>query len=95
MNQSEAKSRLSELRALMSQYAYQYYVLDEPTVNDAIYDGLMTELQQLETEYPQFITRDSPSQRVEGTPAAALEEFPTPKRWMPLLRLFRFEAHKS
>ena len=90
MNQSEAKSRLSELRALMSQYAYQYYVLDEPTVNDAIYDGLMTELKQLETEYPQFITRDSPSQRVGGTAAEGFEKFTHTERMMSLLDCFSF-----
>ena len=49
---------------------YRYYVLDEPEVPDAEYDGLMQELKALEAEHPELITPDSPTQRVGGTPSA-------------------------
>lgn len=68
----EAQNRLAELRKLMAAYSYQYYVLDSPSVSDAIYDGLMRELKTLEEAYPDLITPDSPTQRVGGQ---ALNEF--------------------
>lgn len=66
MNRAAAAKRLGELKKLLSSYAYEYYVLDEPSVSDAIYDGLMRELKAIEAEYPQLITPDSPTQRVGG-----------------------------
>lgn len=59
-----AKKRAHDLRTLMATYAYEYYVLDEPSVSDAIYDGLMQELKQIEETFPGLITPDSPTQRV-------------------------------
>ncbi len=56
--------RLKELRELLNTYSYQYHVLDEPTVSDAVYDGLMRELKGLEADHPDLITPDSPTQRV-------------------------------
>lgn len=64
----EAKKRLDELKGLMAKYSYEYYVLDAPTVSDAIYDGLMRELKTLEAGYPELVTPDSPTQRVGGQP---------------------------
>jgi len=58
--------RLSELKKLLSRYAYEYYVLDQPSVSDAVYDGLVRELKAIEVEYPELITPDSPTQRVGG-----------------------------
>jgi len=63
-----AEQRALELKTLMAQYAYQYYVLDEPSVSDAVYDGLMRELKAIERTYPQLVTVDSPTQRVGGKP---------------------------
>jgi DNA ligase (NAD+) len=68
MNERQAGKRLTELRQLMGKYSYEYYVLDAPTVSDAVYDGLMRELKKLEDQYPQLITPDSPTQRVGGQP---------------------------
>jgi DNA ligase (NAD+) len=56
--------RVKELRALLSKYSYDYHVLDQPSVSDAIYDSLFGELKTLEAEYPGLITADSPTQRV-------------------------------
>lgn len=66
-----ARARTIELRAELASHNYSYYVLDNPRVPDAEYDRLMRELQALETQFPQLITSDSPTQRVSGEPAKA------------------------
>ena len=58
--------RLNEIKKLLNEYNYQYYVLDNPTVSDQEYDRLMQELQNIELEHPEWLTPDSPSQRVGG-----------------------------
>lgn len=58
--------RLNEIKKLLNEYNYQYYVLDNPTVSDQEYDRLMQELQKMEAEHPEWLTSDSPSQRVGG-----------------------------
>lgn len=58
--------RLNEIKELLNTYNYQYYVLDNPTVSDQEYDRLMQELQSIELSHPEWITSDSPSQRVGG-----------------------------
>ena len=59
--------KIIELRELLKKYEYEYYVLNQSSVSDAEYDKLMNQLIALETQYPQFITPDSPTQRVGGT----------------------------
>jgi len=68
MIQPEVK-RLEELRQLLQQASYAYYVLDAPIMEDAVYDQLYRELQQLEIQFPELITPDSPTQRVGEKPA--------------------------
>ncbi len=65
----EVKQRVTELRQLLQQASYAYYVLDNPIMEDAVYDRLYRELQDLEFQYPQLITVDSPTQRVGEKPA--------------------------
>ncbi len=67
--QPETTQRIEELRKLLIQASYAYYVLDNPTIEDAVYDKLYRELQDLETKYPELITPDSPTQRVGEKPA--------------------------
>src|SRR5262249_12275032 len=55
----------------LEQHNYAYYVLDQPTVSDATYDGLLRELVDLETQYPELVTPDSPTQRVGAAPSTA------------------------
>jgi DNA ligase (NAD+) len=62
----ENKKRIEELRDLLNKYSHEYYVLDNPTVTDQEFDSLMKELISLEKENPEFITMDSPTQRVGG-----------------------------
>ena len=61
-----AAGRVRELRAEIERYDHAYYVLDAPTVPDAEYDRLFRELQDLEQQYPELLTPDSPTQRVGG-----------------------------
>jgi DNA ligase (NAD+) len=84
MNRSEAKQRIGDLRAEIQQHDYRYYVQDAPSVPDAEYDRLMRELQALESEYPEFVTPESPSQRVGGEP---LDGFEAVRHETPMLSL--------
>ncbi|MEA5575191.1 NAD-dependent DNA ligase LigA [Anabaena sp. UHCC 0451] len=67
-NQPEI-TRIEELRHLLQKASYAYYVLDAPIMEDTVYDRLYRELQELETNYPELITSDSPTQRVGERPA--------------------------
>jgi DNA ligase (NAD+) len=69
-----AAARAAQLRAELAQHDYRYYVLDDPSVSDAEYDRLMSELRSLEAAHPQLVTADSPTQRVSGTPSAEFRE---------------------
>lgn len=62
----DVMQRVNELRRIIEHHNYMYYVLDSPEISDAEYDALMRELEQLESEYPELITPDSPTQRVGG-----------------------------
>jgi DNA ligase (NAD+) len=64
--------RAEELRALLHQASYDYYVRDRPTLPDAEYDRAFRELQDIEREHPELRTADSPTQRVGAEPASAL-----------------------
>jgi DNA ligase (NAD+) len=64
-----SEARAEELRAKLNRWLYEYHVLDDPTVVDATYDRLYDELQELESEHPELVTPDSPTQRV-GNPAS-------------------------
>ncbi len=67
---SEVKQRVEQLRKNIQAASYAYYVLDAPTMEDAVYDRLYRELQDLETQYSELITPDSPTQRVGEKPAS-------------------------
>src|SRR5699024_9322998 len=84
MNKSEAKERIDALKELLNQYGYEYYVLDKPSVPDSEYDQKLQELIQLENEFPELITSDSPTQRVGGEP---LDAFKKVEHRIPMLSL--------
>jgi len=71
---SEAAQRAHELRRLIDEANYRYYVLDAPTIPDAEYDRLLRELQDLETAHPELLSPDSPTQRVGAFPAKTFAE---------------------
>ncbi|XCN74582.1 MAG: NAD-dependent DNA ligase LigA [Candidatus Electrothrix aestuarii] len=74
MNVQEAEKRLKDLRAQITRHAHQYYVLDDPLISDGEYDQLFRELLDLEEQFPDLVTPDSPSLRVGGEPLAAFAE---------------------
>ncbi|MFB0556321.1 MAG: NAD-dependent DNA ligase LigA, partial [Dehalococcoidia bacterium] len=80
----KAKQRIEELRKIINYHNYRYYVLDSPEISDAEYDELMRELKQLESEHPELITPDSPTQRIGAPP---VEEFGVVEHPEPLLSL--------
>ncbi|NJL85024.1 MAG: NAD-dependent DNA ligase LigA [Leptolyngbyaceae cyanobacterium SM1_1_3] len=67
---ADIQQRATELRSLLQQASYAYYVLDAPSLEDSVYDRLYRELQDLETHYPALVTPDSPTQRVGEKPAS-------------------------
>ncbi|MCL5004696.1 MAG: NAD-dependent DNA ligase LigA [Patescibacteria group bacterium] len=68
MNKNEAKKRIEKLRSEINRYRYAYHVLDKSLISDSALDSLKKELFDLETQYPELITSDSPTQRVAGKP---------------------------
>ncbi|HSW78335.1 MAG TPA: NAD-dependent DNA ligase LigA [Candidatus Chromulinivoraceae bacterium] len=62
--QHQPKERVKELRELLARYSYEYHVLDNPSVDDAVYDSLFHELKKIEAEHPELVTQDSLTQRV-------------------------------
>ncbi|HER63280.1 MAG TPA: NAD-dependent DNA ligase LigA, partial [Desulfobacteraceae bacterium] len=78
MDESQANTRLAELRREINYHDHRYYVLDDPVIPDVEYDRLFHELLDLEEKFPQLVTPDSPSRRVGGTPVSAFEEVEHP-----------------
>lgn len=74
MTREQAQARIEELRRLVEYHNYRYYVLDQPEISDEAYDALFRELQQLEAQFPDLITPDSPTQRVGAPPLSAFPE---------------------
>jgi DNA ligase (NAD+) len=79
-----AVQRVAELRALLEQWAHEYYVLDHPSVPDSQYDKAFQELQSLELAHPELVNSESPTQRVGG---AALQAFDQVQHKLPMLSL--------
>jgi len=66
-------AEISRLRQGLDEHNYRYYVLDAPSITDQAYDRLFRRLQQLEQEYPELASSDSPTQRVGSEPASHFE----------------------
>lgn len=81
---SQSAIRAQELKKQLAQYAYEYYVLDEPSVSDAIYDSLLQELKQIEAAHPELITPDSPTQRLHSQ---SLDKFSKVAHVVPMISL--------
>lgn len=84
MDKQLAKEKIDALKEVLNQYGYEYYVLDKPTVPDAEYDAKLRELEELEEKFPEFITPDSPTQRIGGAP---IEGFEKVRHQVPMLSL--------
>lgn len=75
---------IARLRVALDDANYRYYVLDEPRLTDAEYDRMLRRLQELEQEFPELVTADSPTQRVGAPPDAG---FPEVQHAVPMLSL--------
>lgn len=84
MTKEEAKKEIERLRKEINYHNYRYYVLNEPVISDYEYDMLLKKLKKLEEQFPEFITPDSPTQRIGGEP---LKIFPTVEHKIPMLSL--------
>lgn len=80
----DVRQQIEELRNEIRRHEYLYYVLDQPEITDAEFDRLMRRLQELESEHPELVTPDSPTQRVGGKPR---EGFVTAPHSSPMLSL--------
>ncbi len=91
MTREDAEKRILKLRELINDYRYHYHVLDESTMSEAAADSLKHELTLLETEYPDLITPDSPTQRVAGRPLDKFTKVKHEKRMISLADVFSEE----
>lgn len=78
------EKRIAELRGILEDHNYRYYVMDDPTISDGEYDTILRDLQSLERENPNLVTSDSPTQRVGSHPVS---KFGTIKHRIPMLSL--------
>ena len=85
MDKSAIKKRIEKLKQEIEKYRHAYHVLDKSLISDSALDSLKNELLKLETEQPEFITPDSPTQRVAGKP---LEQFNKVRHSLPMMSLF-------
>ncbi|MEK7599780.1 MAG: NAD-dependent DNA ligase LigA [Patescibacteria group bacterium] len=88
MNKQQAAERIAKLRDIINDYRYHYHVLDESTMSEAAADSLKHELSQLEEEYPELITPDSPTQRVAGQPLPSFAQLKHSSRMLSLNDVF-------
>ncbi len=84
MSKQEAEAFARELRRLIEEHDYRYYVLDDPVISDAEFDKLYRALEKIEERFPDLVTPDSPTQRVGGAP---LDRFKKIRHPVPLLSL--------
>jgi len=88
---NKVKQRIAELRGVINHHNYRYYVLDSPEISDAEYDELMRELRQLESEHPELVTPDSPTQRIGAPPVEAFGVVEHPQPLLSLANAFSYE----
>jgi DNA ligase (NAD+) len=85
---SATKAHIEKLKELINDYRYHYHVLDESIMSEAAADSLKHELSQLEEQYPEFITPDSPTQRVAGKPLDKFQKVTHASRMISLADVF-------
>jgi DNA ligase (NAD+) len=95
MNKKEAAARIDKLRSLINDYRYHYHVLDESIMSESAADSLKHELSQLEEQYPELITADSPTQRVAGTPLKKFNSVEHSQRMLSLNDVFNQDEVKA
>jgi DNA ligase (NAD+) len=84
LSSGDPRAEAEALRAQIGHHEYQYYVLDQPEISDAEYDGLMRRLKALEEAHPEVATPDSPTQRVGGKPREGFQKVPHSSQMLSL-----------
>ena len=87
----DAKKRHTELVEILEKYSYEYYVLDNPTVSDDEYDNRLSELERIEKEFPELITRNSPTQRIIGQVLTGFNKITHRQQMLSLGDVFNLE----
>ena len=87
----QVKKKIENLKQLLTQWEYQYYVLNSPTVSDFEYDETLKQLIALEKQYPSLITPDSPTQRVGGKASSKLAKITHQTKMMSLANAFSYD----
>ena len=95
MNFLDAQKRHEELVKLLEKYSYEYYVLDNPTVTDEEYDSKLSELENIEKEYPILVTRNSPTQRIIGQVLTGFKKITHQELMLSLSDVFNLEELKN
>lgn len=90
MDLTAIKNKIQELRNKLDKWGHEYYVLDHPTVDDWEYDQTMQQLIELETQYPELITSNSPTQKVGNIISQKFEKFTHSKPMLSLGDVFSF-----
>ena len=91
MEEKKLQERLADLREQINTHNYRYHVLDAPTISDADYDQLLNELKQIEFDHPEWITPDSPTQKVGGVVSEKFEKVAHPAPILSLANAFSAE----
>lgn len=91
MNQAQAAERIAKLRQEIDRYRYQYHVLDKLEISEAALDALKHELYKLESDFPELITPDSPTQRVAGEAAKGFRKIQHEVRMLSLEDVFSYD----
>ena len=95
MDKTAARTRIEQLRALINDYRYHYHILDESIMSEAAADSLKHELVELEKQYPDLVTPDSPTQRVAGRPLDKFEKVTHAQRMISLADVFSADEIKE
>src|SRR3990167_8656833 len=95
VSKKAAEARIEKLRELINDYRYHYHVLDESTMSEAAADSLKHEISQLEEEFPELITPDSPTQRVAGAPLPGFTSVQHTSRMLSLNDVFNEDETKA
>jgi len=95
MNKNESKERIEKLKKIINYHRYLYHVLNRQEISEEALDSLKHELYQLEQKFPEFITPDSPTQRVEGKPLKEFKKVLHKKLMISLEDIFSFNELKE
>lgn len=87
-SKADAAKRIEKLKKLINEYRYEYHVNDNSIMSEAAADSLKHELSQLEEQYPELVTQDSPTQRVAGTPLKKFTSVEHSQRMLSLNDVF-------